>query len=605
MSNENLITDYRELYSSPRLQVSALIFDRSAPICVEFAPMNLPREASMLRMAKRLRINCIAVGGAGYDWFQYPDLPEALDRIQEVTREFPRVLLYGASMGGYGALITSGALRPDTILVCAPQAVVGEGRPPEDQRYTEAWGRVSAEYGFIHDDIAGRLDREAQLIVVIDPRNPTDMAHMRVIEALRPVQQLTVPFVGHAVLQFLVRIGLGSRLVREVMQPDFDVAAFQSEIHRRRKPGAQLQRLIYVATRRRRPVPLWMIRRFLDDPKDTQRKQRLREAEHALAEGRFHDLHFLARTLLDEQPIVDRVCLRAMMLQCVRDGHAPEGLALFDLLLQEPTYFAQATLMADLDAAVPLMRAEGNIETWAAAFQAKARAVSHVGPSLALLLASAVLLHHAGLRERAVSAACEAALMVAVASPAMEELGRVFEILGEPGRAAHYRSQKPAIELEGFVAAFGEATRAEREGDWNRAAEIWAEALQAGLEPLRVAPRLAKALFKLERFEDVIKALKPLHERKAIAQGEWRLQGDAEMRLERHEDAAESFRQALALSPLDPRLHRSYATALVKLDRHAEALPHAEQAMKAAPGNVGNQRFYESVRAKVSADATG
>jgi len=55
------------------------------------------------------------------DWYQYPDMPAVTALVRDLVRGYQRVVAYGSSMGGYGAIRFGGAAGAQVALALSPQ----------------------------------------------------------------------------------------------------------------------------------------------------------------------------------------------------------------------------------------------------------------------------------------------------------------------------------------------------------------------------------------------------------------------------------------------------------------------------------------------------
>ena len=57
-------------------------------------------------------------------WWQVEGLDELCASVKRFSRRFDRVVSYGSSMGGYGALLTAEAVGATHVLAVSPQTVI-------------------------------------------------------------------------------------------------------------------------------------------------------------------------------------------------------------------------------------------------------------------------------------------------------------------------------------------------------------------------------------------------------------------------------------------------------------------------------------------------
>lgn len=113
------------------------------------------------------------------DWFRQPDLEDYFDDLREqgFFAEFERVIFYGASMGGYGALSYAAAVPGSDVVVFSPQTSLDPKVVPFETRYRDGFERGRWKKGRYIDAVAGaRASR--RVTVFADPTHQMDAAHV-------------------------------------------------------------------------------------------------------------------------------------------------------------------------------------------------------------------------------------------------------------------------------------------------------------------------------------------------------------------------------------------------------------------------------------------
>ena len=553
-----------DVYLSANLHVVARLVDPDAAVCVAFASGGAARDASGLEMAARHGFNWIAVSSRQMEWFQYPDLPEAEAAIRAVTRRFPRVVTYGFSQGGFGALICSGPLDADLVLACSAQAGIGPFAPPGESRWSEAWALVGASLGFPHADLAARLTRRGEVLMLYDQRD-RDSAHVALVEALRPVRRLHFPLAGHATLHRLTAVGLGSTLVREVLGGAFDPADFQRRLHAARRGGIRGQALVSAMLRRGRTVPPALLRRLAGEAKP-------------------------------ERPVLRRAALHA-----AARGLATETGALVAALLDQPGYAQDRGLARDFEAFAPtLARSADVVADLRERLRGLAEETKQGDPGARILVAAARIEHAAGEAAEARRLADAAAVLLGAWNDANRDLAMLFDSLGAEAEAATYWRRTALAAVPDFALHEQLARQAERDTDWPAAARIWTEARDRGVDPPRVATRLSRALARQDRVEEALAALAPALAVDVPALAVLRTQADLLARLGRQEAAVEVYRHIVADAPRDAGTHRALSNLLAAMRRPEEALAHARLAVAHAPEQESHRRHLERMLAQAA-----
>lgn len=151
------------------------------------------------------------------DWFVNAETATLSDALKATRSRFLTARGLGFSMGGYGALRFSRALRLNQVLLISPQVSLDPVRVPEEDRYPEAKA-FDPEAG----DLAAHARKDLTGVIVFDPFHRLDSLHARAIMALLPgITPAPLAFGGHPgtlVLKgagrfpMLQRLGLSSRL---------------------------------------------------------------------------------------------------------------------------------------------------------------------------------------------------------------------------------------------------------------------------------------------------------------------------------------------------------------------------------------------------------
>jgi hypothetical protein len=163
------------------------------------------------------------------DWYLSPDLGALRAALAAATGGYQAVHGIGFSMGAYGALLLSKALRLQKLVLVSPQFSVFPDRPPFDPRYgLEAAGLVREL-----DDLARDIQPGLQGVVLFDPapwRN--DRAHALEIEAVSPgLQLVAMPFTGHPAMAAIREAQAYGKVMTLAISGDLTAQGFR-RIHR-------------------------------------------------------------------------------------------------------------------------------------------------------------------------------------------------------------------------------------------------------------------------------------------------------------------------------------------------------------------------------------
>ena len=582
--------DVRDVFCSAHLHVRAEIFDEGGPICVFFATSGQPREPGSV-LSQRHRLNIISVMCVGSHWYQYPETPVAQAALKEALRRFPRIIFFGGSMGGYGALHWSGAIDPHMVLAFSPQVSIAPGAAPLDDRWAVERDRISAEFGFKRDDLAANVSRHSEILVVFDPWDK-DGEHVEVLEAVRPVGRLVVPFSGHDPIVQLASAGLMSQLIQAAIQGGVDTAHWRRLV-RERMGQAGRRRLLLQRPRRGRAVvpPRGVGTTRVDRWPDIVRSMRA-----VIRDGRALDASRLARLAIEHDAYIraagflpDMMALAPMM--------AANGMAAaFGLILRED---------ADRDAKPRLSDPQqDDAEDFVRALDGAERSPRRVAFSIVLerhrrrraglLIAAASMFAEAGDAASARSAAMEAGSTLNAWDGANLPLAKLLFRLGEVEQGSAIARRVIATQPAEFEPYALIAGTCEAAGDWMSAAATWREALKAGCAPMRAGHRAARALLYAKEFRQALDVVDPLLAAEPGDAGMLRIKAQCHQRLNELPLAATAYRGVLALVPRDAGSMSGLSAVLSRMNRLDEALDAAQAAVAEAPGN---ERFVAQLDA--------
>lgn len=170
-------------------------------------------------------------------WWQTPEPLEAIERLKRdgFLPDDRRLVLYGSSMGGYAALIYSRILKPDQVIIFSPQYSIDANKVPFEKR----WRNYAAKVRFDHDDMVAGLDVNVPVKVIFDPFFEPDARHVGLIEAVRPIERVSIPFAGHNTARVLGELNMITETTDSLILGGFEKAVF-SRRYRRERESASL-----------------------------------------------------------------------------------------------------------------------------------------------------------------------------------------------------------------------------------------------------------------------------------------------------------------------------------------------------------------------------
>jgi hypothetical protein len=159
-------------------------------------------------------------------WYRSPALHRLFRALQAAGffGGFERVMLYGASMGGYAALAFAAAAPGCTVLALNPQSTLAPDRVWFDQRF--AGDRAALWQGDFVDGADGAA-QAGRVYVCYDPYQVKDRLHVQRLPAPHRVD-LRLPFAGHTTAQALNLLGLLGTVFDGALDGTLDATGFRA-----------------------------------------------------------------------------------------------------------------------------------------------------------------------------------------------------------------------------------------------------------------------------------------------------------------------------------------------------------------------------------------
>ncbi len=158
-------------------------------------------------------------------WWHSPDMDEALAASDalHLTKKYRRIVAYGSSMGGHGALLFAQRLGAQAALAFSPQFSLHDPALPIHPVWAREMQGIDERYAVTADCLLGVDTR-----VVYDPFHAFDAAHVRRIEALGPIGKVMAPFSGHETAKHLMQVGLLKSTVLPLLRGTFDPVTYRA-----------------------------------------------------------------------------------------------------------------------------------------------------------------------------------------------------------------------------------------------------------------------------------------------------------------------------------------------------------------------------------------
>ncbi len=194
---------------------------------------NVRGEPFALPIARGLPLSHISIVANRNHWWQTAEqeaLAQAIHSVPNYASGFR--VGYGASMGGYGALLHARSLAFDRVLAVCPQTVIRDRSVP----FREQWLGWLEDVQHYRDDIHASRPDDAEVIIMYDPADAIDRAHINHLrERQFEFEALVTPCAGHPPFYFLKDIGLLSSLTRQLIMGEVRAAEARRQIRALRK----------------------------------------------------------------------------------------------------------------------------------------------------------------------------------------------------------------------------------------------------------------------------------------------------------------------------------------------------------------------------------
>lgn len=209
-----------------------------------------PRGPWAWRRLQPMGHSVLGVQSHAKDWFRQPTAPALIWGLEErgFFRRFRRVVLTGASMGGFAALNFAPLIPEARVLAFSPQSTMNKAIAPFEQRFPFAVKRSNWE-GMPFLDAAAAVPYIRRAVVVHDPMVPEDRAHAARLAGPN-VQLVRVPFCTHEAIRVVLKTGTFPLLINALIDGDGAGAEFW-QAFRARRGVTKWQRAVLAAAANR------------------------------------------------------------------------------------------------------------------------------------------------------------------------------------------------------------------------------------------------------------------------------------------------------------------------------------------------------------------
>jgi pimeloyl-ACP methyl ester carboxylesterase len=194
------------------------LWDQGTPgVVVSFCSYRRGRDGfdppQPMALAGVLGLSVLRVETACNDWFLNPDLSDAMAAAAWAVRDNAQVATIGFSMGGYGALRFAAAVGARRVVAVSTQASPIPERAPFETR----WRPERKALPPFLDDLSALAGSRAEIVLVYDPLDRNDRAHVGLLRDVPGVMPVAMPLGGHPATAVLREGGLWNAFTRSVV----------------------------------------------------------------------------------------------------------------------------------------------------------------------------------------------------------------------------------------------------------------------------------------------------------------------------------------------------------------------------------------------------
>lgn len=226
----NEVTD---VYRSENIVARAIACDDVSRWVITFDNYSIghgfEREGFSEGFLKEKGLSAIHIMGRREDWYQYPDMKDAIDAIRKHLPHPERIITYGSSMGGYAALRFADLLRVDAVLALSPQYSINPKKVPFETRWLQDANRI-----VWRPELEPPLPKTAHVVVVYDPTT-IDAQHVDLIASEVPTTTIPVRYSGHPSGPVVADTHLLAPLLLDVLNGVEDLSYYSKAVRTARK----------------------------------------------------------------------------------------------------------------------------------------------------------------------------------------------------------------------------------------------------------------------------------------------------------------------------------------------------------------------------------
>ncbi|HBH9214098.1 TPA: hypothetical protein KYC37_005265, partial [Escherichia coli] len=142
-------------------------------------------------------------------WWQTRELDEAINIANANTENHTNRIVYGQSMGGYGALLCAAKLKSRAV-VTAPQTTLNA----KNAKIPQSWMKDINQYPVIRDNLASELISVESIKIIYDVKDRWDVSHVNYLKShIKWIDEYTIPYATHNLPRTLREMGIISSVI--------------------------------------------------------------------------------------------------------------------------------------------------------------------------------------------------------------------------------------------------------------------------------------------------------------------------------------------------------------------------------------------------------
>lgn len=199
-----------------------------------------------VEVLRKRECSVLSVKPKRVNWYVTPDLEVAFSEMNAFFAGFRRVVTYGVSMGGYGALCYADRVLADEVFAFSPQTTLDPAKIQDDRFPRSKNWDFSTPTG----DVMGRFRAASSVYIFYDKNAPLDRIHVHRIRQAN-VFEIHIPGSGHSSMELTRQCGALRSVIDLVSGKSFDWAVFY-QLMRSRKESELYRNEIHRQWERRR-----------------------------------------------------------------------------------------------------------------------------------------------------------------------------------------------------------------------------------------------------------------------------------------------------------------------------------------------------------------